>query len=83
MDETSVWESLDQKEEQMIEEVEGQGSETYDEFMNTWQDWLGNQANYITRCLERASKRRKRRQVSGHQLELFYLDSIDEVTVSR
>lgn len=69
-DEGPVWESLDEEEEEAVEE---QTPETYEELMAIWQGWPGNQASYITRCLERASKRRQRKGAPEYQLRLFDL----------
>ncbi len=78
---TLVWEELDEVEGQPVSEVVTKEPETYEEFVEGWQTWLGGQADYISRSLARAAKRR-RKPVSEQQLSLFDLNSNDQSAVS-
>lgn len=80
--ETSMWAELDETEEQPVIDVPAKEPETYEEFVEGWQTWLGGQADYISRSLARAAKRRRHKPVSEQQLSLFSFDSSDNATAS-
>lgn len=57
-----------------VETVETPEIETYEAFVHQWASWVDNQADYITRSLARAAKKRSHKRVSEHQLTLFSAD---------
>ena len=57
--------------------------QTYEQFVRSWESWVGNQADYITRSLERAAKKRSRKKVSEHQLALFSFETQAEESVPQ
>lgn len=77
-----VWEELDEEEEQTIIAVANKEPETYEEFVQGWQSWLGDQADYISRSLARTAKRKRRKPVSEQQLSLFSLEGSDQTAIS-
>lgn len=79
---TPVWRELDETEEQLIIAAAAKEPETYEEFVEGWQTWLGGQTDYISRSLTRAAKRRRHKTVSEQQLSLFNLDSNEQAVVS-
>ena len=64
-DEEPVWKALDEDEE-AFEDIE-----RFDEFVDTWAMWQAYQKDYVTRCLERAARRRRRKTVPQQQLPLL------------
>lgn len=79
---TPVWDEIDEIVEQPLINVAAKEPESYEEFVEGWQTWLGSQAEYISRSLVRATKRRRRKPVSEQQLSLFDLDSNEKAPVS-
>jgi len=76
-----VWEELDEEEQPVIA-VANKEPETYEEFVQSRQSWLGSQADYVSRSLARAAKRKRRKPVSEQQLSLFGLESNDKIVAS-
>jgi hypothetical protein len=98
-DEEPLWNSLDDEQDLVVidgaqntesvqattegEVTQAPEVQTYEQFVRSWESWVGNQADYITRSLERAAKKRGRRKVSEHQLALFSLDANDQVVSTQ
>jgi len=64
-DDVPIWETPEEEEEAFSE------VETFTEFVRTWASWSALQGNYVERCLERATKRRRRKKEPEGQLGLF------------
>ncbi len=60
-----IWETPDEEAEGFSE------AETFTDFVRTWASWSALQGNYVERCLERATKRRRRKKEPEGQLGLF------------
>jgi hypothetical protein len=58
----------------LTEKAQNPEVQTHKQFVRSWESWVGNQANSITRCLLCAAKKRSREKVSGHQLALFSIE---------
>ena len=64
-DEEPIWKALDEEDE-AFDDIE-----SFDEFVDTWAMWQEYQKDYVTRCLERAARRRRRKSVPEHQLSFL------------
>ena len=60
-----MWKALDEEEE-AFEDIE-----SFDEFVDTWAMWQAYQKDYVTRCLERAARRRRHKTVPAQQMSLL------------
>jgi hypothetical protein len=98
-DEEPLWNSLDDEQDLVVidgaqntesvqattegEVTQAPEVQTYEQFVRSWESWVGNQADYITRSLERAAKKRGRKKVSEHQLTLFSIEVPPEDAAPR